>query len=143
MSDRFLIAGGLMAAIVSLLHFAVILGGPEWYRFFGAGERMARLAARGDLYPKLVTAAIAAILGVWALYGFSGAGVIRPLPFSRPVLWLVSAVFLGRGVLGIPLVWLVEHPYTLELRARMTFMVVTSVICLALGLCYAFGAARS
>ena len=28
--------------IAALLHVACIVGGPAWYRFFGAGERMAR-----------------------------------------------------------------------------------------------------
>lgn len=138
---RFLLLGGLTTAGVSLLHIGIILGGPAWYRFFGAGERMARLAARGAIYPTVVTAAIATILGVWALYALSGAGVIRQLPFLRLVLSVIAAVFLTRGLLGIPVVLFVEHPYAQELRARMTFMVVSSAICLLLGFCYAAGAA--
>lgn len=138
--ERWLLAGGLVTGVAALLHVAIIAGGPDWYRFFGAGERMAQQAALGSPYPAIVTAGIAAVLAVWALYGLSGAGVIRPLPLLRLALVLIAAVYLLRGVLGIPVVLLVDDPYTMQLRAKMPFMVVTSAICLGLGLCYAIGA---
>ena len=140
--DRSLLYGGLLTGAAALLHAGIILGGPDWYRFFGAGERMARLSARGSRYPILVTAGIAAILGIWALYALSGAGVIRRLPLLRLVLVLIAAVYLIRGAAGIPVVLFVDDPYTNELKGRMTFMVVSSAICVCLGLCYAVGARK-
>jgi hypothetical protein len=104
---------------------------------------MARLAARGSAYPAVVTTGIAVVLGAWALYALSGAGVVRRLPRLRLALVLIAAIYLTRGVFGVPLVLLVDDPYAAELRARMTFMVVTSAICIALGLCYAVGAASA
>jgi hypothetical protein len=142
MRNRIMLTGGALTGAASLLHVAMIVGGADWYRFFGAGERMARMAARGSPYPALVTAGIAAVLAVWALYALSAAGVIRRLPLLRPALAAIAAVFLARGILGIPLVLLVDDPYLSQLRGRMTFMVVTSLVCVALGLCYAVGAAR-
>lgn len=138
-----LLWGGSLTAVASLLHILIILGGPEWYRFFGAGEQMARLAARGSMYPSVVTGVIATVLAVWALYGFSGAGVIRRLPLLRLVLMLIAAVYLARGILGVPLVLLVEDPYLNQLRGRMVFMVISSAICVGLGTCYAAGAAAT
>jgi hypothetical protein len=140
--ERWLRLGALLTGAAALLHVCIIFGGPDWYRFFGAGERMARQAARGSAYPTVVTAGIASILGVWALYGLSGAGVIRRLPLLRPALVLIAGVYLARGTLGVPLVLFVEGQYAGELKGRMTFMVVSSLICIFLGLCYAFGAAR-
>lgn len=139
--DRLLVAGGSLTGVAALLHLAIILGGPEWYRFFGAGEKMAQLAAHGSIYPAIVTACIAAILGVWTLYALSGAGVIRRLPFLRLALTLIAAVYLARGILGVPAVMSMEDPYANELKAKLTFMVVSSAICILLGLCYAVGAA--
>jgi hypothetical protein len=139
--DRLLVSGGILTGVASLLHVGIILGGPDWYRFFGAGEQMARLAARGSIYPSAVTAAIAVVLGVWALYALSGAGVIRRLPFVRLALVLIAAIYLARGILGVPLVLIMDDPYANELRARMTFMVLSSAACVCLGLCYASGAA--
>ena len=140
--QRWLLAGGVLTGMASVLHLGIIAGGPAWYRFFGAGERMARLAARGSPYPALVTAGIATVLAVWMLYALSGAGVIRRLPLLRTALVLIAAIYLGRGVLGIPLVLAADDPYSRQLRAKMTFMVVSSAICIGLGLCYAVGAAR-
>ena len=138
--SRLLLFGGLLTGIVALLHVAIILGGAPWYRFFGAGERMAQLAARGSSVPAQATAIIAAVFGLWMLYALSGAGVIRRLPFLRLVLSLIAAIYLLRGALGIPLVLIVDDPYTLQLRGRMPFMLVTSAISIVLGLCYAVGA---
>ena len=138
---RSLLAGGLLTGAAALLHVAIIVGGPDWYRFFGAGERMARLAARGSPAPTVLTAGIALTLGVWAVYALAGARVIGRLPMLRPVLLGIAAVYLARGLLGVPAVLLVAHPYASELRARMTFVVVSSVVCVGLGLCYAAGAA--
>jgi len=134
--------GALLTGAASLLHVGIILGGPEWYRFFGAGERMARLSARGSFYPTVITACIAFVLGLWALYGLSGAGVIRRLPLLRLALVLIAGVYLARGALGIPLVLFVDDPYADELKGRMTFMIVSSMLCIFLGFCYASGAAR-
>lgn len=140
--ERWLRRGALLTGAASLLHVGIIFGGPDWYRFFGAGERMARLSARGSAYPTVITACIAFVLGLWALYGLSGAGVIRRLPLLRLALVLIAGVYLARGALGIPLVLFVDDPYTDELKGRMTFMVVSSLTCIFLGFCYAFGAAR-
>lgn len=140
--ERLLLFAAVVTSIASLLHVAIIVGGPAWYRFFGAGERMARQAAHGSIYASALTAMIAIVLAVWALYALSGAGLIGQLPLLRVALVLIAAVFLARGVLGIPLVLLVEDPYLKELRGRMTFMTVSSAICLALGLSYAIGASQ-
>ena len=142
-NDRWLLTGGIVTGFASLTHVAIIIGGPDWFRFFGAGERMARQAELGSPYPAIVTAAIATILAVWTLYALSGAGVIRRLPLLRIVLVLIASIYLLRGVLGVPVVLLVDDPYTRQLRARMIFMVVSSLICVGLGVCYAIGAGHS
>src|SRR5688500_4078236 len=141
--DGWLLAGGVVTGFASLTHVAIIIGGPDWYRFFGAGERMARQAELGSSYPAIITAGIATVLALWTLYALSGAGVIRRLPLLRIVLALIASIYLLRGVLGIPLVLLVVDPSSRALRAKLFFMVVSSLICVGLGICYAIGAARA
>lgn len=129
-----LLLGGTLSAIAALAHLACIaLGGPA-YRRMGAGERMARAAEAGKAAPTLVTAAIAGVLLAWALYAFSGAGRAPPLPFTRPVLVLISAVYLARA-LAFPLLKPVFPDNS------TTFWYLSSGICLVLGLLYAVGAA--
>jgi putative oxidoreductase len=140
--QRWLSWAAWMTAATAVLHLAIIVGGARWYRFFGAGEQMARLAERGSAYPTIVTLGITAILGVWALYGLSGAGVVPRMPLLTPVLWAIAGVFLVRGIAGVPVVLMASGPYAQELRARMGFMICTSAVCVVLGLAYALGAAR-
>ncbi|MEP6619121.1 MAG: hypothetical protein ABJE47_07400 [bacterium] len=140
-SDRVLLCGGLLTGAAALLHIGIIIGGPAWYRFFGAGERLARLAVSGSAVPAMVTTGIAALLGLAALYAVSGAGVVRPLPLHRPILALIALVFLIRALGGVPAVLFVDTPYMQMLKGRMTFMLISSALCLGISLCYAIGAA--
>ena len=71
-----LIIAGSLSILAALLHISCIIGGPDWYLFFGAGQRMAQLAAQGDPYPTIATLVIALILTGWGLYAFSCASII-------------------------------------------------------------------
>lgn len=137
--NKLLIVGGILSVIAALLHVAIIVGGPEWYRFFGAGEGMAQLVENGSTYPLIITAIIAVILVVWALYAFSGAGIINKLPLLKPVLVAIAMIYLMRGIFGIPIVIYVDHPYLNELEGKMTFMICSSIISLSYGLLYLLG----
>ena len=97
-----LILAGCLSALAALLHVAVIFGGPDWYRFFGAGEEMAGMGERGMIQPTLVTVGISAILAIWAAYAFSGAGLIRRLPLLRTGLVVITLIYLARGLLVLP-----------------------------------------
>ncbi len=127
-----LIAAGWMSIAASLLHIACIVGGPAWYRFFGAGEDIAQAAERGSWMPVLITLAIAGILAAWALFAFSAAGLVRPLPLTRTALVAISAVLLLRAAAGL---------FGAFWRPDLSgsFMLWSSLIVLLLGLCFAIG----
>ncbi len=130
-ASRWLMVGGCLSLLAALLHIAVIVGGPEWYRFFGAGEDMARMAERGMWQPMLLTIGIAAVLSIWAWYAFAGAGRVRRLPLMRTALVVISGIYLARGLLIIPIL--------LEPSTRTTFNIWSSLIVLVFGLVYAVG----
>jgi hypothetical protein len=125
---------GLLVTLASLAHLACIAVGARAYRFMGAGERMARAVEAGKIKPTLITLALASVLLVWALYAFSGAGLAPELPFTELALLLISAVFLARAV-ALP----VLRPQFPE--NSTTFWLVSSGICLVIGLLYAIGLA--
>ncbi|NML44119.1 hypothetical protein HHL11_10190 [Ramlibacter sp. G-1-2-2] len=127
-----LIAGGTLTAVAAVAHLACIGIGARAYRFMGAGERMARAAEAGKVRPTLVTLAIAAVLFAWAIYAFSGAGVIGSLPLTAFVLPAVGAVYLARAI-GFPLL----KPRFPE--NSTAFWLWSSGICLVLGLLFAVG----
>ena len=132
MRNGWLVTAGLLSAAASLLHFATVIGGPDWYRFFGAGEELARAAERGSAMPGLITAAIATVLAVWALYAFSAAGLVRRLPLARTALVLITSVYMLRALALIPL--LARKPQLVD-----TFAIVSSLVVLCCGLAYAVG----
>lgn len=128
----FLTIGGASSALAVLLHLGCIAFGASWYRFFGAGERMAQLAIAGSAYPVIITLLIASVLFTWSLYAFSGAGLIRRLPLLRTILFAITAVYLVRGVIFLPFIE--------RLHDRTpAFWWWSSAICLAIGIVHAIG----
>lgn len=128
---------GLLSAAASLLHMLCIAGGPRWYRFLGAGERVAREAERHLPWPALMAAGIAGVLALWAAYAFSGAGLLRPLPLLRPGLMAITMVYLLRGaVLFFP--GALRRP---DLSPAFLFW--SSLIVLAIGVVHLVGLASA
>jgi hypothetical protein len=134
--NPWLVAGGCLSIAAALLHLGCIPGGADWYRFFGAGEPIARAAERGMWTPHLIAAAIAALLGAAAAYAFSGAGMIRRLPLLRTGLVVITMIYLLRGLVVLaPSV--MSRP---DLSAD--FMLWSSLIVLVFGVVYAVGTWR-
>jgi hypothetical protein len=79
-----------------------------------------------------VTSFIVLVLTIWSLYGLSGAKVIPKLPFLRFGLLIISFVYLIRGV-----AFVVIMPMFPE--NTLTFWVVSSSICLGIGVFYFVG----
>lgn len=127
-----LMIGAVLSAIAALLHVGCIVFGASWYRFFGAGERMARLAEAGDWRAAAITSVIVAVLSVWALYALSGAGAIRALPLLRIGLCAITAVYSLRGLAGLLYA-------VFGVRADAAFWWWSSAICLVFGIVHAVG----
>ncbi len=136
-NNNSLIIAGSLSFLASLLHLACIFGGPDWYLFFGAGERMAQLAAAGDFYPTKVTLVIASILAAWGLYALSGAGVILKLPLLKTCLVLITGVYLIRGIAGLIVPFVTSNPVVHQ--NSLMFWVVSSLICCVIGMFYFLG----
>lgn len=130
--DKYLLAAALCCGLAALAHVGCIVFGADWYRFFGAGEQMAQMAAQGLWYPTIVTAVIVLILLIWACYALSGAGAIRRLPLTRLALVLIGGIFLLRGLAFVVL--MPAFPDN-----SLTFWLVSSGICLLIGGLFAAG----
>jgi hypothetical protein len=128
-----LIFAAALTFIAAILHFACIFIGAPAFRWLGAGESLARMAERGHWYPPFIAFVIGALLTAWAAWALSGAGVIARLPLTPHALAAIAAVFLLRA-LGFPLL----KPAFPE--NSQTFWLVTSGICLVIGLAYVIGA---
>jgi hypothetical protein len=133
-NNSWLAAGGVLSAAASLAHIGCIVQGPGWYRFFGAPEPLIRAVENGDPTLHWMTAGIALILAIWSGYAFAGAGLIRRLPLMRTALVAISAIYLARGLLIVPVLFQ-PNP--------AAFDIWSSLIVLGYGVVYALGTARA
>lgn len=127
-----LLIAAALDGIAAMAHLGCIVFGAPWYRFFGAGERMARMADRGDWRAAAVTAGIALMLATWAAYALSGAEVLPPLPLLRPALIAITLVLLLRAAVGV---WLAASGRV----AQRAFWWWSSAICLGYGVAHGLG----
>ena len=129
-----LVVAACLDAAAALAHLACIAIGAPAYRFMGAGETVVRAVEAGRRQPALATCALAGMLATGAVYALSGAGVVAHLPWTRAVLLLVCAAYLGRA-LAFP--WLRRvFPGNSGLFWR-----VSSSLCLLAGLAHLYGLA--
>lgn len=133
MGNPLLISAAALSAVAALLHVGCIIFGASWYRFFGAGEQMARLAAAGSWRPTLITSGIVLVLAIWSLYAFSGVGLIPRLPFVRLALCVITGIYLLRGVAGFALASFAPG------SNGPAFWWWSSAICLTIGAVHFFG----
>jgi hypothetical protein len=128
--------GGAISAAIAMAHLIVIAIGAVAYRFFGAGDTLARQAEAGARSPAVVTFTFALVFVAFALYGFSAAAVIRRLPMLRPMLVAIAAVYLLRGLAAFPQGFaFVVRPSTMPFQYFLA-----SFVSLVAGVCYAMGA---
>lgn len=133
---------GVVAFAGGLLHIAILFGGPEWYAFFGAPSGLVELARIGHPRAAISCIVIAIFLFILAAYAFSGANLIRKLPLLRPVLAMIGLVLLARGALFIPMImWRPDSLARIcDCHSVDNFIIVTSMLCLAMGISYVAGA---
>ncbi len=127
-----LIIAGCMSACAAIMHVVCIYIGPAGYRFFGAGEKMAKLAEQGSTQPAVITSTIAVILSIWSLYAFSAASMAFRMPLMRWVMSIITMVYLTRGIVGF---FLINTP----LGRSPQFWLWSSAICLTIGIVHLIG----
>ena len=132
---RALLAAGLLSAGIALLHVIIIFVGAPAYRYFGAGEQMARQAEAGSYLPGLLTATVTLFFAAFAFYALAGARVAPRPPLLRTGLILIGVIYTLRGLLLAP--QLVTYLSNAPLLASREL--VFSTVSLLIGLLYLFG----
>ena len=137
MNVDYLKVAGVLSFFASLMHLAIIVGGASWYRFFGAGEEMAAMAEQGLLQPAIGTLCISVMLAVFGAYAWSGAGILIRFPLLKPVLVLITLIYLLRGAVGLLAPFISSHPQVAQ--NSVSFWVYSSIICLLFGVIHLKG----
>lgn len=135
MGNQLLKLGGVLSFAVALLHVVIIFVGAPAYRYFGAGEEMARGAESGSAFPAVLTLVLAAVFAIWGFYGLSGAGIIRRLPLLKIALIIVGAVYTLRGAAVFQQLFQIATSAA-EVAPRE---IVFSLVSLVIGLAYLIG----
>ncbi|MBD3382424.1 MAG: hypothetical protein GF404_09535 [candidate division Zixibacteria bacterium] len=123
--------GSLVILAISGLHIYFIFAGPEIYRFFGAGEKLASMLESGSVIPTISTFVLAIVFALFAVYGLALAGFIKELPFQKQVVLAVSIIFILRSLLMLKLL---ADPENVPLQ-----MILFSLVALLVGLLYLHG----
>jgi hypothetical protein len=93
-----LTTGSILVLLVALLHVYIAFAGGQLYIYFGAGEEFYRLDESGSIIPMASTIVLSIIFFLFAIYGLSGAEIIRRLPFLKIGLWTIGIIFFLRGL---------------------------------------------
>ena len=128
----FLIAGAAGSAIAAMAHVGCVVFGAPWYRFFGAGEKMARLAEKGSSAPARITSGIVLVLAIWSYCALAGAGLVPRPPLLRVALCAITAIYLLRASMAVLMM------RTMPGRST-AFWFWSSAICLTLGALHLIG----
>jgi len=124
--------GALGSIAASLTHIWAIFSGPDAYASLGAPPDVVESATLGTWYAPTITMGIATVIFGWALYAWSALGILPRLPLLRAGLFAVAFVLIMRGLIIFPLMFLIPD----QLNA---FGYWSSLICFALGACFAIG----
>lgn len=133
---NYFVVAGSCSLFAALMHVAIIFGGASWYRFFGAGEQMARWAEAGLFKPTLITLVIVVMLFTWSWIAFAAANLVAKLPFNTILLFAITAIYLGRGLIGF---WPVLNGFEYFMDNSKAFWLWSSLICTGIGVLHALG----
>lgn len=126
------IAGYLTVALA--IFQAVITTVPSWALYFGAGEEVTKRLWL--LYTSGYSVAVMFFL--FALYAFSAASMIKPLKAIKPILIMISSIFLLRGFALFP--ELLANAEVINLGGNIPVQaIISSIVSLLFGVIYIIG----
>jgi hypothetical protein len=121
--------GGWANAAIATAHVIGLIWAWSMFRAVGIEEDMRELAAQGAALPYILTLITAAAFFAFGLYGLSGAGDLRRLPFVHVGLVSIAAIYVFRATWGAG-----------AIADGDGAQIVFAAIALLIGLCYAYGA---
>lgn len=138
-----LLSGSMIMALGAAAHLAIIGIGAKGYAVLGAPSGLVAMVNTSSYRPTITSVFIASLLMMGAIYGLSGAGLVTKLPYRRLVLTLLGAGLVARAVLlPAAVVWLPQILVGICGRCQAVngFVLLTSALCLFVGVAYAVGA---
>jgi nitrate reductase gamma subunit len=89
---------GYLNILIAIAHVVGLLWADQMFEVTGIAQEMARAAQIHPWYPHVSTVFVAVFFFIFGLYGLSADQKIRKLPFLKPVIFIIAAIYLIRGV---------------------------------------------
>jgi hypothetical protein len=124
--------GGYINIIIAIAHIVGLFWADKMFEVTGIGKEMTVLAQTHSSLPYLLTIFVAIVFFIFGLYGLSADNKFRPLPLSKPVIFVIAGIYLLRGI-G-------ELIFDLEKQQANQFLEITySLIAVFIGLLFLLG----
>ena len=124
--------GGYINILIATAHIVGLFWADQMFEVTGIGKEMSELAQTHSSLPYLLTIFVAIVFCIFGLYGLSADNNFRQLPFLKPAIFTISAIYLLRGI-G-------ELIFDLEKQEANQFIEVTySLIAVFIGLLFLIG----
>ncbi len=124
--------GAYFNIIIAIGHLIGLIWAEQMFEITGIGEEMTELSRLHTLLPFLITLLVAIVFFIFGLYGLSADQRIRPLPFTKPVVFVIAGIYLLRGI-G-ELVIDIKTP-----QVNLSLEILYSLIALCIGLLFLVG----
>jgi len=133
-NNKWLVTGGTASFLIAMAHIVAIFIGAPAYDFMDAPD-LGRLAREGSFIPVFATLAVTSFFVLFGAYAFSGAGIIKRLPFLRIWLWVIGGIFTLRGlaIFYFIALFLMGSPNAIPRE------ILFSLVSLLTGICYLLG----
>ena len=90
--------GGYINILIAIGHIVGLIWADKMFEVTGIGKEMTELAQTHSSLPYLLTIFVAMVFFMFGLYGLSADNKFRRLPFLKPVIFLISGIYLLRGL---------------------------------------------
>lgn len=93
-----LILGGYINILIAAGHIVGLFWADKMFEITGIGKEMTELAQTHSSLPYLLTIFVAIVFLIFGLYGLSADNKFRQLPFLKPAIFIISGIYLLRGI---------------------------------------------
>lgn len=130
-------AAGFISFLLALFQ-AVISFSPSWSLYFGAPPEL----TDNPLMLIISGMIVSVVFIIFGLYGLSGSGDIRPLPFLRPILIIIGGIYTLRGMLIILQLLIILNIINLDEDVTPQ-LIISSIVSLLIGIIYLAGTIKN
>lgn len=130
--NKFLLSGGIISILVAVIHVLAIFGGVEYAKFFNAPPFLIQLLEEGSILVVFIAVGLFLFISIWGIYAFSGAGVVKKLPFLKTILFGVTSIYIFRGMVLFPI-------FIFASEKVNDFLIWSSTISLLIGVIHLIG----